>query len=73
MQTHEIIESKSNHIIKELKSLSERKYRNQSGLFIADGLRFVNEIPKALPLKMTFRYTKSVPIPTSYQTGFSPT
>ena len=48
MQTHEIIESKSNHIIKELKSLSERKYRNQSGLFIADGLRFVNEIPKSV-------------------------
>lgn len=40
-----IIESRNNKTVKEIKSLSDKKYRDELGLFIADGLRFVNEIP----------------------------
>lgn len=40
-----IIESKNNKTVKEMKSLCDKKYRDELGLFIADGLRFVNEIP----------------------------
>jgi len=45
-----VIESKNNKIIKEIKSLSDKKYRDESDFFIADGLRFVNEIPKTFEI-----------------------
>lgn len=49
------IESKNNKAIKELKSLSDKKYRDELGLFVADGLRFVNEIPQTVKVeKMIF-------------------
>ena len=35
----------TNKFAKTIKSLKERKYREETGLFIAEGLRFVNEIP----------------------------
>lgn len=50
-----IIESSKNKVIKEIKALSEKKYRDEKGLFIADGLRFVSEIPKSMKIeKMIF-------------------
>lgn len=53
-----VIESKNNKAIKELKSLSDKKYRDELGLFIADGLRFVNEIPESVIVdKMIFSET----------------
>ena len=36
----------TNKISKQIKSLKERKHRDSEGLFIAEGLRFVNEIPE---------------------------
>ena len=35
----------TNKIYKQIKALKERKNRDKEGLFIAEGLRFVNEIP----------------------------
>ena len=35
----------TNKIYKQIKALKERKHRDKEGLFIAEGLRFVNEIP----------------------------
>ena len=40
-----LIESSANKEIKEIKSLSQKKYRDQKGLFIAEGIRFVLEAP----------------------------
>ena len=40
-----IIESSQNNIIKNIAALSQRKEREKQGLFLAEGLRFVNEIP----------------------------
>jgi len=42
----------TNKIAKTIKSLKERKYRDETGLFIAEGLRFVNEIPKDYEISM---------------------
>ncbi len=36
----------TNKISKQIKSLKERKHRDETGLFVSEGLRFVNEIPK---------------------------
>lgn len=41
-----MIESTKNKLIKELRALGDKKHRDESGLFIADGLRFVSEIPQ---------------------------
>ncbi|MDP4179660.1 MAG: 23S rRNA (guanosine(2251)-2'-O)-methyltransferase RlmB [Bacillota bacterium] len=41
-----IITSNQNSIIKEIKSLEKRKYRQELGLFIAEGVRFVEEALK---------------------------
>ncbi len=50
-----MIESSKNRLIKEIKSLSEKKYRDRENLFIADGLRFVSELPHDMkPEKMFF-------------------
>ena len=50
-----MIESSQNKIIKEIKSLSEKKYRDRTNTFIADGLRFVSEIPERMKVeKMIF-------------------
>ena len=50
-----MIESSQNKIIKEIKSLSEKKYRDRTNTFIADGLRFVSEIPESMKVeKMIF-------------------
>lgn len=50
-----MIESAQNKIIKELKLLSEKKHRDRLNLFIADGLRFVSEIPDDMKVeKMIF-------------------
>lgn len=46
-----IIESSQNRIIKEIKALSEKKHRDDKGVFIADGLRFVMEIPKDMDIE----------------------
>ncbi len=40
------IESTKNHLIKRLQGLKQRKNREKEGVFIAEGLRFVEEIPK---------------------------
>lgn len=39
------IESRDNKLIKKVKSLSLKKNRDKENLFIAEGLRFVNDIP----------------------------
>ncbi len=50
-----MIESSQNKLIKEIKALGERKHRDEKGLFIADGLRFVSEIPDSMNIdKMIF-------------------
>ena len=36
----------TNKISKQIKALKERKHRDEAGLFVSEGLRFVNEIPK---------------------------
>lgn len=46
-----MIESSQNKIIKEIKALGDKKRRDERGLFIADGLRFVSEIPKDLKIE----------------------
>ena len=46
-----IIESKNNKVIKEIRALADKKYRDELGLFIADGLRFVNEIPETIQIE----------------------
>lgn len=40
-----MIESSKNKIIKQINSLKIKKHRDEQGLFIAEGLKFVNEIP----------------------------
>ena len=40
-----MIQTGTNKISKHIKSLRERKHRDETGLFVAEGLRFVNEIP----------------------------
>lgn len=42
-----IIESKSNSLFKNLKKLKDKKYRNQSGTYLIEGLRFVDEAFKS--------------------------
>ncbi len=50
-----MIESSQNKLIKEIKALAEKKKRDEEGLFIADGLRFVSEIPdRTNIIKMIF-------------------
>ncbi len=50
-----MIESSQNKLIKEIKALGDKKKRDENGLFIADGLRFVSEIPQKLNIeKMIF-------------------
>jgi len=39
----DVITSSQNNLIKEIKSLDKRKYRDEKGLFIAEGIRFVGE------------------------------
>ncbi|NLW69552.1 MAG: RNA methyltransferase [Eubacteriaceae bacterium] len=41
---NDIITSKANLTVKMIKSLGERKYREENGLFIVEGERFVNEL-----------------------------
>lgn len=41
------ISSKDNNLIKETKKLKEKKYRNEKGLFIIEGFRFVEEALKS--------------------------
>ena len=40
------IESRDNKWIKQLNGLKIKKNRDKEGLFIAEGLRFIREIPK---------------------------
>lgn len=57
----DLIESAQNRLIKEVKSLAEKKHRDRSGLFIADGLRFVSEIPDSAKIeKMIFSESFSI-------------
>lgn len=50
-----MIESAHNKIVKEIKALADKKKRDERGLFIADGLRFVSEIPNGIHIeKMVF-------------------
>lgn len=49
-----MIESAQNKLIKEIKALSDKKNRDESGLFIADGLRFVSEIPENMHIEKMF-------------------
>ena len=46
-----VIESSQNRVIKEIKALSEKKHRDDKGVFIADGLRFVMEIPEDMNIE----------------------
>ncbi len=41
-----MIQTGTNKISKQIKALKEKKYRDETELFISEGLRFVNEIPK---------------------------
>ena len=61
------IESRDNKWIKRLNGLKIKKNRDKEGLFIAEGLRFIRELPKnwevlayamPLPQKTTFPPTK---------------
>jgi len=40
-----LIESVQNKLVKKIKSLQQRKNREKEGLFIVEGVRFVQEIP----------------------------
>ncbi|MGL4990724.1 MAG: TrmH family RNA methyltransferase [Sarcina sp.] len=42
-----VIESKNNSLFKNIKKLKEKKYRNQSGTYLIEGLRFVDEAFKS--------------------------
>ncbi|GFI61499.1 23S rRNA (uridine(2479)-2'-O)-methyltransferase [Clostridiales bacterium] len=46
-----MIESSHNKIIKEIKALGDKKNRDESGLFIVDGFRFVSEIPDTTEIR----------------------
>lgn len=41
-----MVQTGTNKISKQIKALKERKSRDETGLFVSEGLRFVNEIPK---------------------------
>lgn len=41
-----LIESVQNKFVKKVKSLQQRKNRDKEGLFIVEGIRFIQEIPK---------------------------
>ena len=41
----ELIESIQNKLVKKIKALQQRKNREKEGLFIVEGVRFVQEIP----------------------------
>ncbi|ERI90799.1 RNA methyltransferase, TrmH family [Clostridiales bacterium oral taxon 876 str. F0540] len=43
----ELIQSKDNAIVKEIKKLKEKKYRGEKGQFIVEGFRFVEEALKS--------------------------
>ena len=50
-----MIESAHNRLIKDIKALADKKNRDREGLFIADGARFVSEIPENVKIvKMIF-------------------
>ena len=50
-----MIESAHNRLIKDIKALADKKNRDRKGLFIADGARFVSEIPENVKIvKMIF-------------------
>ena len=53
-----IIESHQNKIYKHIKSLSQKKNRDKEGLFLAEGVRFVSEIPPNWEVEM-FVVTKA--------------
>lgn len=42
-----LIESVQNKLVKKIKSLQQRKNREKEGLFVVEGVRFVNEIPQS--------------------------
>ena len=46
------IESHQNKVFKRIKSLNLRKNREKEGVFIAEGLRFVSEIPSDWDVEM---------------------
>ncbi|SHK23065.1 RNA methyltransferase, TrmH family [Hathewaya proteolytica DSM 3090] len=49
------IESKNNEVLKKVKKLKDKKYRDAERLFIAEGIRFVEEAVKTqFPLKYIF-------------------
>ena len=52
------IESHQNKIFKQIKGLSLKKNRDKEGLFVAEGLRFVSEIPLSWEIEM-FVVTKT--------------
>ncbi len=52
------IESHQNKIFKQIKGLSLKKNRDKEGLFVAEGLRFVSEIPLSWEVEM-FVVTKT--------------
>mgnify|MGYP001809550518 FL=1 len=50
-----MIESAHNRLIKDIKARADKKNRDREGLFIADGARFVSEIPENVKIvKMIF-------------------
>ncbi len=43
-----VITSSSNAVFKNISKLKDKKHRDKQGVFIAEGLRFVNEIPESV-------------------------
>ena len=45
-----MIESSKNKIVKKIKSLQQKKYRDKENMFIVEGIRFLSEIPDEYPI-----------------------
>lgn len=52
--TMEVITSTSNNKVKLVKSLSQKKHRDESGLFVAEGLNLLKDLPKRFAVDSVF-------------------
>ena len=58
-----VYSSKQNALVKEIASLKDKKYRNKLGLFVAEGVKMVNEaISSGVKIKTVVATTETLPL-----------
>lgn len=50
----QIITSTKNQFVKEAKSLAQKKFRNQTGLFLVEGINLLRDMPSSVQIKYVF-------------------